>query len=55
MLISDNGDDMRMSITFSVYRRIVCLQSDISNYWPGMLNTAFLIVFAVRCEQGVQD
>jgi len=26
------------------------LQSDISNYWPGMHNTAFLFVFADLCD-----
>ncbi len=29
----------------------VSLQSDIANYWPGMHNTAFLVVFTDSCEQ----
>ncbi len=38
-----NGDVMR--ITCSVYRYVcVSLQSDIASYWPGIHNTAFLIV-----------
>ncbi len=32
-----------------VRSRVVCLQSDIANYWPGMHNTAFLVVFMDPC------
>jgi len=49
----------RWSCTFITHSRmcITCLQdvswqSQISNYWPGMQNTAFLVIFADPCEQG---
>ncbi len=52
-----------MSCTYVLYVRIiirivcaqarsVSLQSDIGNYWPGMYNTAFLVIFMDLCEQG---
>ncbi len=42
---------MHMRITCSVYR-YVRRQSNIDNYWPGMNNTAFLVVFMDLYELG---
>ncbi len=36
----------------TIRRRNVSLQNDIANYWPGMCNTACLVVFMDQCEQG---
>ncbi len=30
----------------------VSLQSYITNYWPGMHNTAFVDIFVAPCERG---
>ncbi len=41
---------------YSVYINIcaqacsMSLQSDTANYWPGMSNTAFSVVFLDQCE-----
>ncbi len=31
----------------------VSLQSGIANYWPGMNNTAFLVIFMDLCKWGL--
>ncbi len=36
----------------TIKRRNVFLQNDIANYWPGMCNTAFSVVFMDQCERG---
>ncbi len=33
--------------------RSISLQSDIAIYWPGMNNTAILVVSAGPCERGI--
>lgn len=58
--ICENSNVIRRHITCSVYRyacvcrRIpsVSLQCAIAIYWPGMNNTAFLVVFLDPCECG---
>ncbi len=47
MQICENDDVMHMHIMCFVYRSA---QAYITNYWPGMYNTAFLVGFTDPCE-----
>ncbi len=50
--ISENSDDVSICIT-CVQTRSVYLQSNITNYWPGMNNTAFLVIVTDPCNAAI--